>query len=109
MAQSNEQGDDELREQISNLMADLMVESRMIKLADKPSMIEQGRDYINAHNKRLNVIMQLILADCKQHELEARKEQIMQDWNSLDNFCDHHDESEELAWRDSRLKELEQS
>ena len=59
MNPTNEQ---ELRGQISNLMADLMVEAKLIGLSNRQNMLKQGYCYISAHNGQLNDIMVLIQA-----------------------------------------------
>jgi predicted RNA binding protein with dsRBD fold (UPF0201 family) len=64
----------ELRKEISNLMSDLMLQTKLIKVADEKSMIRQGERLINAHNERLKKIMTLITAD-KQRLLQELMEQ----------------------------------
>jgi hypothetical protein len=59
----------ELRKEISDLMTDLMLQTKLIKVADEKSMIRQGERLINAHNERLKKIMAIITAD-KQKLLE---------------------------------------
>lgn len=64
----------ELRKEISDLMTDLMLQTKLIKVADEKSMIRQGERFINAHNERLKKIMALITAD-KQKLLQELMEQ----------------------------------
>ena len=65
--------DKELRSLISDVMADLMVDVSLNKLLKNDGDIfENGRQYIKSHNSRLNLIIQLITADRKRVELEAR-------------------------------------
>ena len=69
--------DKELRRLISDLMADLMVDVSLKKLSKYDGdIIEKGRLYLDSHNDRLDIIMQLITADRKRVALEARIDEL---------------------------------
>ncbi len=68
----NIEGEDTLREQISNFMSDLMVEVSLEKL-DMPLKPDSGLRFIKAHNEKLDKIMQLIKSHQATIEREARK------------------------------------
>lgn len=89
---------EKLRTDISNLMADLMIDTKLIKL-DKPEfMLEQGKKYIHAHNSRLNEIMALIDRIVNQKCLEARIDEATKaEYKLLKNQADKT--SEEIAWQ----------
>lgn len=51
----------ELREKLSNLMTDLIVDVSLKKLQKYDgNIVEKGRQYIASHNERLKLMMQLI-------------------------------------------------
>ena len=51
---------EQLRDKVSNLMTDLMLETGVLKSDTKADVIEQGKKFIHAHNSRLNEILNLI-------------------------------------------------
>ena len=63
--------DAELRNKISDIMTNLMIESNAIRLNNYPDMLENGRRFLNAHNGRLNTVMQLINAHTARKEKAA--------------------------------------
>lgn len=70
--------DNELRNLISDVMADLMVDVSLKKLSKNDGDIfKKGRQYIKSHNSRLNLIMQLINADRERRALEARIDSLL--------------------------------
>lgn len=78
MTTSPTENTEELRGQISNLMADLMLETKLIKLANQPDMLKQGRQLIKTHNSRLDAIMSLI-ASSNHQAVQAFVEQVLKE------------------------------
>ncbi len=111
--------DKELRRLISDLMADLMVDVSLKKLSKYDGdIIEKGRLYLESHNDRLNLIMQLITADRKRVALEARIDEIKltkdnseesylgEDWWADESIKDNSAHEVPLSYFENRIAEL---
>jgi hypothetical protein len=69
-------GEAGLRIEISNLMTDLMLQTKLIQLDDRESMLKQGRKLIATHSKRLDVIMALIASYGARVDVEAKLDEL---------------------------------
>lgn len=84
----NNTEDVELRDKVSDQLANLMVKASLEKLKGDGDILEKGRHYISMHNEELSVIMQLFQQEANKQKL-ALLERIIKSSDELEwEKCD---------------------